>query len=50
MRLRICGLGFGPTLDAHVFESHVKTVIIYKLGFNENYSTFTSILLIKIVL
>ena len=29
---------------------HLETLIIYKLGFNQNYYTFTSILLIKIVL
>ena len=28
----------------------MQTLIIYKLGFNENYYTFTFILLIKIVL
>ena len=31
-------------------ESHMQTLIIYKLGFNQNYYTFTLILLIKIVL
>ena len=31
-------------------QSHVKTVIIYKLGFNQYYYTFTSILLIRILL
>ena len=30
-------------------ESHLQTLIIYKLGFNQNYCIFTSILLIKIV-
>ena len=29
---------------------HMQTLVIYKLGFNQNYYTFTSILLIKIVL
>ena len=29
---------------------HVETLIIYKLGFNQNYYTFALILLIKIVL
>jgi len=31
-------------------ESHMQTLIIYKLGFNQNYYTFTLIVLIKIVL
>jgi len=31
-------------------ESHMQTPIIYKLGFNQNYYTFTLMLLIKIVL
>ena len=31
-------------------ESHMRTFIIYKLGVNENYYTFTSMSLIKIVL
>ena len=31
-------------------ESHMQTLIIYKLGFNQNYYTFTLMLLIKIVL
>ena len=31
------------------FRSHMQTHIIYKLGFNQNYYTFTLILLIKIV-
>ena len=29
---------------------HLQTLIIYKLGFNQNYFTFTQMLLIKIVL
>jgi hypothetical protein len=29
---------------------HVETLIIYKLGFNQNYQTFALMLLIKIVL
>jgi len=33
-----------------VRTSHVKTLIIHKLGFNQNCYTFTFILLIKIVL
>ena len=47
----------GAFLTAHrharaLFEghSHVKILMIYELGFNENNYTFTSILLIKIVL
>jgi len=31
-------------------QSHVQTLTIYKLGFNQNYYTFTLTLLIKIVL
>ena len=31
-------------------ESHMQTLIIYKLGFNQNYYTLTLILLMKIVL
>jgi len=31
-------------------ESHVETLIIYKLGFVQNYYTFALILLIKIVM
>ena len=33
-----------------VYGFHMQTLIIYKLGFNQNYYTFTLILLIKIVL
>ena len=29
--------------------THLQTIIIYKLGFNQNYYTFTLILLVKIV-
>ena len=31
-------------------KSHVETLVIYKLGFNQNYYTFASILLRKIAL
>ena len=31
-------------------ESHLQTLVIYKVGFNQNNYTFTSILLIEIVL
>ena len=31
-------------------RTHLQTLIIYKLGFNQNYYTFTLMLLIKIVL
>ena len=31
-------------------QPHMQTLIIYKLGFNQNYHTFTLMLLIKIVL
>ena len=41
--------GLGPAVKVSG-RFHVKTVIIYKLGFNENYYTFTSILLAKIVM
>ena len=37
-----------PNLPRHNF--HMQTLIIYKLGFKQNYYTFTLILLIKIVL
>ena len=33
-----------------IVKTHVETLMIYKLGFNQNYYTFTLILLIKIVL
>ena len=33
-----------------VLGSHMQTLIIYNLGFNQNYHTFTLILLINIVL
>ena len=35
---------------AEQLESHLQTLIIYKLGFNQNNYSFTPILLIKIVL
>ena len=38
----------GASNDASGF--HMQTLLIYKLGFNQNYCTFTSILLIEIVL
>ena len=38
------------TLLAALRETYVETLIIYKLGFNKKYCTFTGILLIKIVL
>ena len=42
-RLFMLGLGvFSP--DA---SFHLQTLIIYELGFNQNYYTFTLILLIK---
>jgi len=34
----------------HAHQFHVETLIIHKLGFNQNYYTFALILLIKIVL
>ena len=37
-------------LNPQGLRSHMQTRIIYKLGFNQNYYTFTLILLIKIVM
>jgi len=36
--------------EAEHRRAHLQTLRIYKLGFNQNYYTFTLILLIKIVL
>ena len=35
---------------AYGVGSHMQTLILYNLGFNKNYYTLTSILLIKIVM
>ena len=39
-----------PTAGVAASGFHPQTLLIYKLGFNRNYYTFTSILLMKIVL
>ena len=39
-----------PTSDPDTDRSHMQVLVIYKLGFNRNYYTFASILLIRIVL
>ena len=36
--------------DFRVCQMHMQTLVIYKLGFNQDNSTFTSILPIKIVM
>ena len=38
------------TLRGEVDRFHVRTLVIYKLGFDQNYYTFTLVLLIKIVM
>jgi len=43
-------LKFFPSRSAVVGGFHVETLIIYKLGFNQNYYTFALILLTKIVM
>ena len=43
----MCVLSFEQLLFG---ESHMQTLMIHKLGFNQIYHTFTLMLLIKIVL
>ena len=40
----------GPLAALEPGQSHLQTLVIYKLGFSQDYYIFTLILLIKIVL
>ena len=42
--------GNSPHVKTLIFPPHVDTLVMYKLGFNQNYYTFALISLIKIVL
>ena len=48
-QLRLPGVAYHQAYAEYWKKIHVETLIIHKLGFNQNYYTFSLILLTKIV-